>query len=509
MRSSSTTRSKSDCYDRSRWAFYIVCLMILLIPPACTNSRVIPEVEKPLADSAFVHVHVVPMTSERVDRDQVVLVHAGRITAVGPEHSLDIPPGAEVIDGEGRYLMPGLADMHMHTNQDWDTNEWPVSPLILYLANGVTTIRDMGPEGNDPTYALQWREQIYEGARIGPTIYASGKILFSSPLADPVGMVEENAHLGFDFLKLYSYLSVEDARTALATADRLGLYSTGHIPYAVGMETMLEYGLDEIAHVEELPSELISFDRDQPRTPDAWLGVVIQAATNRFDLVHGFDEAAVEAHFGDSLEATISLLVQYQTPVCTTMVIDEVIERKLFDASAFIDRPESAFIPDSYLEKMRTGTEKHQVQFRGMEDLARFKAHIDRWVLRHLHEAGVTLVLGTDSGILAIVPGYSIHDELRILIENGFSSYEAIEAGTVHAAAVVDHMTGQGDFGTIEVGRRADLILVQENPLEDLGTIKEPLGVMARGRWYSNHEIAELLNNLEPVQQVQDADSRR
>jgi imidazolonepropionase-like amidohydrolase len=126
--------------------------------------------------------------------------------------------------------------------------------------------------------------------------------------------------------------------------------------------------------------------------------------------------------------------------------------------------------------------------------------------LRHLHEAGVPLVLGTDSGILAIVPGYSIHDELRILSENGFSPYEAIAAGTVHAAAVVDHMTGNGDFGTIEVGNRADLILVKDNPLLDISTIQDPLGVMARGRWYSSQEISGLLENPEAAVQTQNAD---
>jgi len=107
----------------------------------------------------------------------------------------------------------------------------------------------------------------------------------------------------------------------------------------------------------------------------------------------------------------------------------------------------------------------------------------------------VLLLLGTDSGTggMGIVPGYSIHDELRILVENGFSPYEAIAAGTVNAAIVVDRMTGDGNFGAIEEGKRADLILVGGNPLEDVGNIREPLGVMAAGRWYSQETLAELI----------------
>ncbi|OQY17783.1 MAG: hypothetical protein B6I34_11680 [Anaerolineaceae bacterium 4572_32.1] len=116
-------------------------------------------------------------------------------------------------------------------------------------------------------------------------------------------------------------------------------------------------------------------------------------------------------------------------------------------------------------------------------------------MLGSLHDAGVLLLLGTDSGTggMGIVPGYSIHDELRILVENGFSPYEAIAAGTVNAAIVVERMGGDGDFGAIQVGKRADLILVRDNPLEDVSTIKEPLGVMAAGKWYSQETLAELI----------------
>lgn len=103
-------------------------------------------------------------------------------------------------------------------------------------------------------------------------------------------------------------------------------------------------------------------------------------------------------------------------------------------------------------------------------------------------------MLGTDTiGGIGIVPGFSIHDELRILVENGFTPYEALLTGTVNAVKVVERMTGEGDFGTIETGKRADLILVRGNPLEDISTIKEPLGVMASGRWYSSEQLSKLI----------------
>jgi hypothetical protein len=465
-------------------------LLLLTMLPGCmaAEQNDLKQVSN-LGYTAFIHVNVVPMINEIVIADQTVLINGSRIVEVGPSSEITIPENATVIDGEGAYLMPGLADMHMHTNQNWDDGTWPVSPLVLYLANGVTTIRDFGPNGEDLTYVLEWRDQIKAGTRVGPTIYSTGKILFVSPLGDPRGLVQEIHQLGFDFLKLYSYLSPEDTRLALAAARELGFYSAGHIPFMVGLEDVLDDGMDEIAHVEELAPEFIQFDLDQVLDPEAWLGLLVESTAAQFDPERPFDDAWAEATLGVTMERVVSLLQQHGAPVCTTMVIDEVVNQKVFSLDAFLARPESAYVPAAYLESLRAGTERHQLLFRGREALARFKRDLDRWILRKLHEAGIPLLLGTDSGILAIVPGYSIHDELRILVDNGFSPYQALATGTVNAAAVIKEMGGEGDFGTVIVGNRADLILVKKNPFEDIATLREPLGVMAAGRWYLRGEL--------------------
>lgn len=475
-------------------------IWLTLIALLLTNCSVMPEQDRsstPNTDgvtiTAFTPVNLVPMTAEIVLENQTVLIEGSRIISIGPADEISIPPDAAIIDGEGAYLMPGLADMHMHTNQDWDTDAWPVSPLALYLANGVTTIRDFGPSGKDLTYVLEWRDQIKAGTRIGPTIYATGKILFASPLSDPRGLVRENHQLGFDFLKLYSYLSPEDAREALTTAKELEMYSAGHVPYAIGLENILAAGMDEIAHVEELLFAFIEYDRKQQLAPDAWLSYLINSAMGQFDLASGFNEAEFAHLHAETMQHIIKELRTYGTPVCTTMVVDDVIQHKLFELDAFLARPEIGFIPTAYLDLLRLGEEKHQLQFSGIEDLAVYKYSIDRWLLTELHQAGVPLLLGTDSGIMAVVPGFSIHDELRILVENGFSPYEAISTGTVNAAEVIEAMVGEGNFGTIEVGKRADLILVKNNPLEDVANIEDIRGVMAAGRWYPEEELDQML----------------
>ncbi len=475
---------------------------LTLIALFLANCSVMAEQAGPSSSSAnevsitaFTHVNLVPMTAEIVLENQTVLIEGSRIMAIGPADDVSIPPEAVVIDGEGAYLIPGLADMHMHTRQDWDTDSWPVSPLVLYLANGVTTIRDFGPSGEVLTYALEWREQIEAGTRIGPTIYTSGRILFISPLGDPQGLVQENHELGFDFLKLYSYLSPEDARQALTTAKELEMYSAGHVPYAIGLENILTAGMDEIAHVEELLPEFIDFDRDKQLTPDDWLGYLIQSAMRQFDLVSGFNEAEFAHQHANTMRQIIEQLNANGTPVDTTMVVDDVIQEKVFRLGAFLARPESDFLPAGYLDLLRSGNEKHQLQFAGIKNLAVYKYEIDRWILAGLHQAGIPLLLGTDSGTggMGIVPGFSIHDELRILVENGFTPYEAIKTGTVNAAKVIEAMVGEGNFGTIEVGKRADLILVKNNPLEDVANIKDIRGVMAAGRWFSEEELTQMM----------------
>ncbi len=468
-------------------SFTIIILLAFLLMSCSHKSERI---------TAFTHVNLVPMTGETIVENQTVLVKGAKIVAIGSSAALHIPEGAQVIDGNGAYLMPGLADMHMHTRQDWEDRDiWPVHPLNLYLANGVTTIRDFAPQGSPLTYVLEWRDEIHAGTRSGPTIYASGKLLYASPLGDPEGIVRQNYDLGFDFLKLYSYLSKEDFHDAMVTAKDLGMYTSGHIPYSVGLEGVLAEGMDEIAHVEELLPEFIDFDRDRDLTPKEWLPYIAESALLQLDLSSNTFQADFKEDHIETLAHITGQLRSANVPVCTTMVIDDVIQWKLFQPDAFSERPENVYFERGYLESFRRGEEKHQVQFRGMEDLAVFKYGTDRWVLVELERAGVLLLLGTDSGTggMGIVPGYSIHDELRILVENGFSPYEALATGTVNAATVVERMTGDGDFGTIEEGKRADLILVRGNPLQDVGNIREPLGVMAAGRWYSQETLAELI----------------
>ena len=444
--------------------------------------------------TAFINVSIVTMTSETVLLNQTVLIKKDRIEAVGPSGEIKVPRKARVIDGTDAWLMPGLADMHMHTKDDWTGPAWPVNPLELYLANGVTTIRSFGPLGSSPEHVLKWREEISEGQQPGPTIYTSGPVFFG-PVPDPAGDVRKQKEQGYDFIKIYSYVTPKEFHEVLATAREEGIYTAGHIPFLVGLDGILAEGMDEIAHIEELDFEFLNLDPNMSKSRvEIFLSIIEQAASKyRSDLE--LDIKTLEQKYGKSIREVVSKLKEKEVPICTTLIVAEGIVQKLSNPETFLARQENRYMPRAYLETFRLGQEKHQFLFRGNERLAPFKYNMEIILTKELKRAGITLLLGTDSGTggMGIVPGFSIHDELRILTELGFTPYEAIQTGTVNAARVVEKMTGEGSFGTIETGKRADLILVRGNPLKDVSKIRKPLGVMAAGRWYPEEKLKEMI----------------
>lgn len=477
-----------------RFQIFFLPIVIILILCVQIDKSALANKERP---TAFIHANLIPMTTETVLPDQTVVVEGKQIAAVGPSSQTEIPSNAIVINCQNAFLMPGLSDMHMHIRNDWNRKVWPVSPLKLYLANGVTTIRCFGPRGETGRYALTWRKKIDAGRLVGPNILTCGPQLRGHFKKNPEEIVIQQKYQGFDFIKIYSFVTKEEYHAIMATAKKLDIYTAGHIPFQVGLEGILADGMGEIAHVEELLYEFYNLDRSRYFEREGeWMAWANHSGFYQFENYFNLDPKDRDQKLDDLVAPVVNKLTGKDVPVCTTLVVDDAIVQKLFEPDLFLKKPGTRFLPEWYMEQFLSGKEKHQLQFKGGEVFAKFKYALDKKLLTCLKKAGVQLLLSTDSGSggMGVAPGFSIHDELSILVENGFTTYEALAAGTVVASKIVKRMNGRDEFGTIAPGKRADLILLQQNPLEDVANTRKISGVMAAGRWYDQKDITEMLD---------------
>ncbi len=465
------------------------CCLYLLQPTASASAG-------GKKSTVFIHANLIPMTAETVLPDQTVVVEGQKIFAVGPAREIKIPAKSKVINCRGTYLMPGLADMHMHLRYGWRSNIWPLSPLKLYLVNGVTTIRCCGPRGKTGRYGLAWRKEIEAGRLDGPSILTCGPGLRGHFQEDPGNIVIRQKYQGFDFIKIYSFVSKKEYRTIMTKAEKMGLYTAGHIPFQVGLDGVLAQGMDEIAHIEEFLWEFSNFDRRRYfENEGEWMSYVIRTTFDRFAPYLELNPKQREQRLQDLVAVIVKKLEGRSIPVCTTMVLDKIIVHKLFNPEQFLRKPENRYLPAEYLDRFRQNKDKHQLQFKGGEQFAPLKYSLDKRLLMALKAINIPLLLSTDAGTgaMGIVPGFSIHDELEILTDNGFTPYEALAAGTIVASKIVQRMNGKDEFGAIEPGKRADLVQLNSNPLANVSNTRKIMGVMAAGRWYDQHALARML----------------
>ena len=284
---------------------------------------------------------------------------------------------------------------------------------------------------------LRWRNEIKKGILRGPTIYAAGPILYG-PVDNAENIVHAQHEQGFDFVKLYSFLSREEFHETIATAKGLNMYTAGHIPFAVGLDGVLAAGMNEIAHIEELDFEFLDFDRSRKLGHAQWFRYILQAATIQMGRFADSSMDEIKRSYQLQIQKIVHQLKASNTPLCTTLSVGDIILKKLFHADRLASEPSSGYLPYGFFELLEQGKNRHQIQFKGYEDFAPIHFNLNQLLLRELHKGGVTLVLGTDAGPMhmGLVPGFSLHDELRIMVENGMAPYEALRLATVNAAGV-------------------------------------------------------------------------
>lgn len=440
-----------------------LCFLVLV---ACAAPH---TASQPGDTTVFLHVDVIPMDQERILPDQAVIVEDGRITAVRPSAQAELPEGASTIDGRGKYLMPGLADMHVHPDRP--------DQLLLFIANGVTTIRNMH---GGPRY-LEWKQKIADGELLAPLVYTTGPLIDAAPGRVPGSarvdtpeearrVVLDQKEAGYDYIKVLSGLSQETYDAVMDEAARQGLQVVGHVPPAVGLDHAVRSGQLSIEHMDGIAQSAVEDDFPLEDPTDRW---AYYEAWKHVD--------------ADKIADVAEVLAAQGTWVCPTLVsmqsdpmpdeIEEMLRRPeiRFVWPETVDYWRNTALPADFVQVLRDGIEGRML------------------TLRMLHEAGVRLVLGTDSTAGFVLHGFGTLRELEILVEAGLTPYEALEMATRNAAEMVG---ASEEFGTIARGRRADLILLEANPLDDVSNVAKRSGVMVRGRWYEQTELEAELDAL-------------
>ena len=439
--------------------------------------------------TAIRNVNLVPMTLNKVISGQTVIVSGGRISEIGSAEEIPIPPNAFVIDGAGRYLMPGLADMHTHINNSMF--EYPF--FNLFLANGVTTIRDLA-QGSPPSI-LHYRREIESSKRLGPNILVAYTIWGWEK--DIAGVVAGQRPLGYDCLKVNSFFTQAGFDTVMRKSKELKWYTLGHIPTLVRLDGVLAGGMNELSHIEELMIfEILGIDWSKVTDNESFEKAFLETFHRETKPFLNASAEEIRAAYGDKVKNAVAKLKGKNITLTTTVIIHEDTMNKLLDIEKIKAAPHAKYIAPKFWQDIAAGEDKHQKMVVKGEERAWFLVYeLQNMLLRELKRNNVSLVLGTDVGptFLSLVPGFSVHDELRLLTENGFSPYEAIALATRRAGEIAGRMTGTNNFGTIEIGKRADLLLLEKNPLEDVGNVRNPLGVMVAGRWLPRDTLQMLL----------------
>lgn len=418
--------------------------------------------------TVFVNVNVVPMSSERILGEQSVLIEDGVIRVVGDVDAVRIPEGATVVDGTDRYLMPGLGEMHAHVPAA-DSGKLD-RDFTLFVANGVTTLRGM--LGRPSHLAL--RQQLEDGTVFGPRLYTSGPSLNGRSVDgadDARRQVRAQAAAGYDFVKIHPGLTADEFSTIAETANELGMPFAGHVPVAVGVVEALRLGIATIDHL------------------DGYLAALLPRDSHGLGGYGGFFDILLAAELDpDAMDDVVAATAASGTWNVPTQTLIEH-RASATPVSELQGRPEMKCMPAATVRRWTESRQALQNE-RGFDpEVAELAITLRRRLILALHDAGAGLLLGSDAPQVFNVPGFSLHSELELLVASGLTPFEALRTGTI---AVAQFLETNG--GSVEAGRLADLVLLDADPLADIGNTQRIHGVMLRGRWLTAAMLQDRLD---------------
>lgn len=440
-------------------AFYTVFAVFFLL--SCVSNT--PTEVSGSYDYAITNVKLVTMTSPEVVTGKALFIKDGVIQKIVSEKSVKPSHANELIDAKGSFLVPGLAEMHAHIPQPGPGPDKVKETLLLYLSQGVTTIRGML---GHPSH-LELREKVNTGEVLGPRIFTSGPSFNGNSVPTPESaaqMVMDQKAAGYDFMKLHPGIRRHVFDTMVAVANREDFGYSGHVSTDVGIRRALESGYGTVDHLDGYLEGLVPNASELDPNSNGFFGLswVPMADMNLLDELIGLtidnDVAVVP---------TQSLMERWLAP----RPADEILAE-----------PEMIYMSPQTREQWKNSKNGFESDPEYSQANADKMNELRREMIKRMHEAGVLIILGSDAPQVFNVPGYSTHHELKAMVNSGLSPYEALKTGTVNAASYFDQ---EGAFGAIVEGASADFVLVKKNPLDDIANMDDIEWVMVRGEWLS------------------------
>lgn len=411
---------------------------------------------------AFLNASVLPMDRDTVLTGQTVVIGDGIIQQIGSSSRVRIPAGATRIDARGKYLMPGLADVHVHMVGPRNLQE---ELLKMYVVEGVTTILNM--RGTPDHLVL--REDIRAGRVFGPTMYTVGRFV-NEPFFNTPDSVEQEVvaqkRAGYDFIKMHGELSREAYARLNAVGKREGIRIIGHAPRTLGMDVVFAEHQYALAHAEEFLYDTTGSSRD-------------------VDL----------PKFEQRIPEFMRKMVAADVGLMPNLTAYHIIGLMAQDLPAILARPEMKYLPAAFRVGWEPANNVYTRRFGPEKAPGIFARHaLLQKLTKSFDSAGVKLLVGTDGLNTGVVPGFSAHDELQELVEAGLSPYHALRAATANASAFLGSTPC---IGQVRAGCVADLLLLDANPLTSIGNTRRIAGVMVRGQWLARAQLDRMLESLE------------
>lgn len=416
-------------------------------------------------------VKVISMATGEVTKNRAIHIEDGLITEVVEHQPGQAPEGARVIDGQGAWVIPGLAEMHAHIPPEDRGEQYARDVLALFLANGVTTVRGMLGQA----WHLELRGLLEARHWPGPRLVTSGPSFNGNSVSSPeqaAQMVREQAAAGYDFLKLHPGLEPDEFAALAETARELNIPFAGHVSFAVGLDAALSAGQATIDHLDGYAEAMVPEDSPLAGTEPQWFGVNLGLA---MDPARAPELACATARAGVWSVPTQSLLE-------TTAGAEPLAD--------LLARPGMEYLAPETREAWQRAVENMRGRASAEQRAAFLRAR--RALIAALQDAGAGLLLGSDAPQIMNVPGFSVHQELAYLVASGLTPLQALQSGTTHVARFL----GQTNEGEVAAGHVADIVILEANPLDDIGASARVSGVFRGGDYYSRARLDEMLSGI-------------